>query len=57
MKTHSRKHPCELCGVNTGSKHNKACKWAYIPRDSNKARKNKVTLRDKVKNIIQILKL
>jgi hypothetical protein len=53
IRTFSRKGICPECYVSTGSKHNKLCRYAYIPEEKSKAKKK--TFRDKIKTIIKIL--
>lgn len=44
MKINSRKNPCPICKVKSGSRHNKACRYAYIlPKDSKRI-KQKISL-------------
>ena len=48
MKINSRKNPCPICKVKSGSRHNKACRYAYIlPKDSKRI-KQKISLYKKL---------
>ncbi len=55
-KPNSRKTPCEECGCNTGVRHRVACKWAYLPRPTIKAQVKRLTPKEKLQIIINVIK-
>lgn len=56
-KKNTRKMPCEICGANCNVSHRVDCKWAYLPRPTNKAIVKRMSIIEKIKTIIQIIKL
>ncbi len=50
----SRKAPCDLCGVKTGSSHNKNCKWAFAPRLKNRKKIPKIYSYEELKTFITL---
>ncbi len=54
IKKNTRKAPCEVCGVKTSANHHVSCQWAYIPRDSNKARVKRMSDKERL-GLIQII--
>lgn len=50
-KKHTRKLPCEVCGVSCGSSHTVTCKWAYTSRQE----ANKLNLLARLRAATKIL--